>query len=224
MSGSFRLTSETKEARGTEEVRPGAYYHAKPRLQSHDHIVLVFSNGSVATYNDPRRFGFMLLIPTAEMSRSEHFAKLGMEPLDGTLDAQVLSRAMAGRKMSLKAALLDQTIIAGLGNIYVSEALHRAGLSPRRGAWTLARKEGSPTIRAGPLASAIVDVLTEAVEAGGSTLRDFSSAAGVMGYFQHRFRVYDRAGRSCMKPGCAGTIRQIVQNGRSTYYCPRCQH
>jgi formamidopyrimidine-DNA glycosylase len=217
MSGSFRLTS------GAEHVRPAAYYHATPRLEKHDHVVFTLSNGCVTTYNDPRRFGFMLLLPTAEVATSERLGELGLEPLDGDLDAATLANRMAGRRTSLKAALLDQTLIAGLGNIYACEALHRAGLSPRRGAWTLAKRDGAPNIHARALAPAIVEVLQEAVEAGGSTLRDFSSTGGTIGNFQHRFRVYDRVGQPCPRPDCGGTIIQIVQSGRSTYFCPRCQ-
>ncbi len=217
MSGSFRLQA------GNMEVRPAATYHPQPRLEAHDHVVFILSDGGVATFNDPRRFGFMRLVPTGEVETGGHLGTLGIEPLDGLLDAEALARACVGKRAPLKAALLDQSIIAGLGNIYVCEALHRAGLSPRRAAATLARKDGSPTARTAPLAQAIVDVLVEAVEAGGSTLRDFSDTDGVMGYFQHRFRVYDRQGMPCPKPGCGGKIQRIVQSGRSTYFCPRCQ-
>lgn len=216
MSGSFRL------ADGNAEIRP-ALYHPQPRLEKHDHVVFRLSDGGIATFNDPRRFGLMRLAPTGSVEAGGHLGNLGVEPLDGLLDATSLARAMAGRKVSLKAALLDQSVVAGLGNIYVCEALHRAGLSPRRAAASLARKDGSPTIRAQALAPAIVDVLEEAVEAGGSTLRDFSAADGTLGYFQHRFRVYDREGQSCLKPGCGGTVERFVQGGRSTYFCARCQ-
>ena len=216
MSGSFRL------ADGNAEIRP-ALYHPQPRLEKHDHVVFRLSDGGIATFNDPRRFGLMRLAPTGSVEAGGHLGNLGVEPLDGLLDATSLARAMAGRKVSLKAALLDQSVVAGLGNIYVCEALHRAGLSPRRAAASLARKDGSPTIRAQALAPAIVDVLEEAVEAGGSTLRDFSAADGTLGYFQHRFRVYDREGQSCLKPGCGGMVERFVQGGRSTYFCARCQ-
>lgn len=217
MSGSFRLTA------GDAEVRPAATYHPQPRLAAHDHVVFTLSDGGVATFNDPRRFGFMRLAATAEVESGGHLGQLGLEPLDGLLDAATLARALAGKRAPLKAALLDQSVVAGLGNIYVCEALHRAGLSPRRLAATLARKDGAPTKRARTLAPAIVDVLLEAVEAGGSTLRDFSAADGAAGYFQHRFRVYDRESTPCPKPGCDGTVAKIVQGGRSTYFCPRCQ-
>ena len=217
MSGSFRLQA------GNREMRPAATYHPQPRLEAHDHVVFVMSDGGIATFNDPRRFGFMRLVPTSEAESGGHLGVLGVEPLDGLLDAAALAHACAGKRAPLKAALLDQSIVAGLGNIYVCEALHRAGLSPRRAASSLARKDGSPTVRAAPLAAAIVDVLVEAVEAGGSTLRDFSDTEGVMGYFQHRFRVYDREGAPCPKPGCGGMVTRIVQSGRSTFFCPRCQ-
>lgn len=222
MSGSFRLAAGDAQA-GTTEVRPAATYYAQPRLEQHDHVVFHTSDGGVATFNDPRRFGFMRLVPTAQAESGGHLGVLGLEPLEGLLDATTLASATVGKRVSLKAALLDQSVIAGLGNIYVCEALHRAGLSPRRSAATLSRKDGSPTARAVALAPAIVDVLLEAVEAGGSTLRDFSSTDGVMGYFQHRFRVYDREGQACRKPGCPGAVTRIVQSGRSTYFCPRCQ-
>ena len=217
MSGSFRLS------RAGAEITPGATYYEHPRLSKHDHVVFALSDGSTATFNDPRRFGFMRLVPTRDVESGGHLGTLGLEPLAGLLDAATLARVTAGRRVSLKAALLDQSVVAGLGNIYVCEALHRAGLSPRRSASSLAKKDGSPTIRAGVLAPAIVDVLVEAVEAGGSTLRDFSDAQGTMGYFQHRFRVYDRTGLPCTRPGCGGTVARIVQGGRSTYFCARCQ-
>ena len=216
MSGSFRL------AAGNAEIRP-ALYHPQSHLEKHDHVVFRLSDGGIATFNDPRRFGLMRLAPTVSVETGGHLGDLGIEPLGGLLDPATLAKAMAGRKIALKTALLDQSVVAGLGNIYVCEALHRAGLSPRRSASTLARKDGSPTIRATALAPAIVDVLVEAVEAGGSTLRDFSATDGALGYFQHRFRVYDREGKPCPKPGCGGTIERIVQGGRSTYFCPRCQ-
>jgi formamidopyrimidine-DNA glycosylase len=169
------------------------------------------------TYNDPRRFGFMLLVPHTELNEHPLLRTLGIEPLGNQLSGAYLRAVLAGRKTSLKAALLDQKIIAGLGNIYVCEALHRAGLSPKRLAKT------TTPARAEPLADAIRAVLEEAVHAGGSSLRDHARTDGELGYFQHAFRVYDRAGKPCAKAGCKGTVRRFVQNGRSTFWCPACQ-
>jgi formamidopyrimidine-DNA glycosylase len=148
---------------------------------------------------------------------------LGVEPLGNELDGALLADLFKGKRTPLKAALLDQRLIAGLGNIYVCEALHRAALSPRRAAGTLARKNGAPSPRAEPLAFAIRAVLEEAVAAGGSSLRDHRQADGALGYFQHSFRVYDREGEPCVKPGCKGVVKRIVQSGRSTFFCGLCQ-
>ena len=148
---------------------------------------------------------------------------LGIEPLGEALTADFLAGAADGRKADLKAFLMDQRIIAGLGNIYVCEALHRAGLDPRKAAGCLARKGGGPADRALRLAPQIKAVLEAAVAAGGSTLRDYRHADGALGYFQHTFTVYGREGEPCTKPGCTGTVRRIVQGGRSTFFCPRCQ-
>ena len=156
---------------------------------------------------------------------NEHpmLADLGVEPTGNALDGRLLADLMRGRKTPLKAALLDQTLIAGLGNIYVSEALWRAGLSPRRAAGTIAPANGRAGERAERLATAIRSVIADAIEAGGSSLRDYVHADGSLGYFQHSFSVYDREGEPCRKPGCNGTIARIVQGGRSTFYCPVCQ-
>jgi formamidopyrimidine-DNA glycosylase len=175
------------------------------------------------TYNDPRRFGFMLLVREAELDEHPLFAGLGVEPLGEALDAAHLARRAVGRRGDLKAFLMDQRIVAGLGNIYVCEALYRAGLSPRRGSASLARRGGVPHERAVRLVTAIRDVLTAAIEAGGSTLRDYRHADGAKGSFQEELFVYGREGEPCRRPGCTGAIRRIVQSGRSTYYCARCQ-
>jgi formamidopyrimidine-DNA glycosylase len=164
----------------------------------------------------------MLLVPRAEIAGHKLLRDLGVEPLGNELDGALLSHAFAGKETSLKAALLDQTLIAGLGNIYVCEALFRAELSPFRKARTLAGT-ARPGLRATRLAQSIRDVLNEAVAAGGSSLRDHIQTTGELGYFQHTFRVYDRTGKPCVRPGCAGTIRRKVQNGRSTFYCSTCQ-
>jgi len=217
MSGSFRI--ETTDA----IVAPGAFHHPRSTAGLHDHVVFTLSNGARIVYNDPRRFGFMLLVQAAALGEHPLFALLGLEPLSDALDGAALARTFAGRSTPLKAALLDQTLIAGLGNIYVCEALHRAGLSPRRAAGTLARRDGTPTARAQTLARVIKEVLSEAVEAGGSTLRDHRRTDGTLGYFQHNFRVYDRLDDPCPNIKCSGVVKRIVQGGRSTFYCSVCQ-
>ncbi|WP_436643615.1 bifunctional DNA-formamidopyrimidine glycosylase/DNA-(apurinic or apyrimidinic site) lyase [Microbaculum sp. FT89] len=219
MSGSFRI-----EADG-DEATPGTFHHARSKAAAHDHVVFHMSSGARITYNDPRRFGFMSLIPRAELAEHALFRKLGVEPVGNTLDAAYLETAFRGKVTPLKAALLDQRIIAGLGNIYVCEALHRSGLSPTRAAGVLssARPRKKPGPRAERLVAAIRDVIAEAIAAGGSSLRDYVHTDGSLGYFQHTFRVYDREGEPCVTPACAGSVRRIVQSGRSTFYCPRCQ-
>ena len=216
MSGSFRI-----EARQT--AVPGLFHHARSNRAAHDHVVFAFSNGTRVIYNDPRRFGFMLLVPGRDFDRHPLFASLGVEPLDPDFNGAVLARLFTGRQTPLKAALLDQTRIAGLGNIYVCEALHRAGLSPRRAAGTLASRNGTPLARASRLAASIRDVLDEAIAAGGSSLRDHRRTDGTLGYFQHRFRVYGRHDDPCTTFSCAGVVKRIVQNGRSTFFCSLCQ-
>ncbi len=207
MSG--RLTLETRA--------PAGFHHARKNLDAHDHVLIVLEGGRRLLFNDPRRFGLMTLVPTAEIETDKLFRKLGIGPLDGALDGKSLQARFAKRRTSLKAALIDQSVIAGVGNIYASEALHRAQLSPRRLASTL-----KPDA-ARRLAEAVKAVLSEAVEAGGSTLRDYVRSDGSPGYFQHRFAVYDRAGERCPRAGCRGTIRRIVQSNRSTFFCPACQ-
>ena len=217
MSGSFRIEAAAWSA------TPGSFHHPRSTSSLHDHVVFDLSNGARVVYNDPRRFGFMLLIERDGLAAHPLFARIGVEPLNEAFDGAVLARLFAGRNTPLKAALLDQTLIAGLGNIYVCEALHRAGLSPRRAAGTLTRRDGTPTARAERLAAAIRAVLLEAVAAGGSSLRDHRRTDGSLGYFQHSFRVYDRADDPCPALTCAGSVRRIVQGGRSTFFCPMCQ-
>lgn len=217
MSGSFRV--ETPETSAT----PGDFHHPRGAAGAHDHVVFHLSNGARVTYNDPRRFGFMDLTPRAALEAHPAFKDLGIEPLGNALDGAHLAELLRGRKAPLKAALLDQRLIAGLGNIYVCEALHRARLSPKRAAGTLARKSGAPTEAAGRLAQDIRAVLEDALRAGGSSLRDHRLTDGSLGYFQHNFRVYDREGEACPTPGCGGRVKRIVQSGRSTFYCPTCQ-
>jgi formamidopyrimidine-DNA glycosylase len=188
----------------------------------HDHLVFHMRGGATITYNDPRRFGFMMLIPGAELQTHPLLRSLGIEPLGDGLTPEFLAQRATGKKVNLKAFLLDQRIIAGLGNIYVCEALYRAGLSPKRGASTIADRTGRPNERARALVKAIRAVLEDAIKAGGSTLRDYRHADGELGYFQHSFAVYGREGKPCRRKGC-GTVHRIVQSGRSTFYCPQCQ-
>jgi len=202
---------------------PGTFHRDRSRIAAHDHVVFRMSSGATITYNDPRRFGFMLLEPRATLSEHKLFRDMGVEPLGNALDGALLARLFAGKFAPLKAALLDQSLVAGLGNIYVCEALHRAGLSPRRAAGTLARRDGSPTPRATRLAATIREVLNEALAAGGYSLRDHRQADGSLGYFQHAFRVYDREGEACPTPVCGGVVKRVVQSGRSTFYCGDCQ-
>lgn len=191
-------------------------FHRDPAiLPRHDHVVLVTGGGSTITFNDARRFGMVDLI--REGTAHPLLDHLGPEPFDDGFTPAYLAAAFAGRRVPVKQALLDQRIVAGLGNIYVSEALHRAGIDPRRAAGRI----GAARIAA--LVGHVRDVLTEAIAAGGSSLRDHRQASGELGYFQHSFRVYDREGAPCPTPGCSGTIRRIVQGGRSSFYCPACQ-
>lgn len=214
MSGSFRVEGAAKA------LSPCG---APPKNTAHDHVIFTLSTGARIVYNDPRRFGFMQLLARQELSVHPLFNALGVEPLGNELDGAVLAHLFAGKTTPLKAALLDQSLVAGLGNIYVCEALHRAGLSPRRAAGSLARKDEGPTQRAHLLARTIREVLEEAVAAGGSSLRDHRQTNGALGYFQHNFRVYDREFSPCPTSGCRGVIRRITQSGRSTYFCGACQ-
>ena len=217
MSGSIRI--EGASVKG----RPGRFHHPRGPGGPHDHVVLHLAGGATVTFNDPRRFGAILIVPYDRIMSHPLLAGLGPEPLGNGFNAEYLARACARRNTSLKAALLDQKLVAGLGNIYVCEALFRAGLSPRRLAHTLATAEGAPNQRAERLVVAIRDVLREAIQAGGSSLRDHRQVNGELGYFQHTFKVYDREGQPCQTLHCKGTIKRIVQNGRSTFYCPTCQ-
>jgi formamidopyrimidine-DNA glycosylase len=188
----------------------------------HDHVVFVLDDGTRIVYTDPRRFGVMDLVPAAELASHRLMKQLGVEPLGTGLTPHYLARAFAGRTAPLKAALLDQKLVAGLGNIYVCEALFRSGLSPMRRAGTLV-KNRKPDPRLGKLVREIRSVLKKAIAAGGSTLRDYAGANGTAGAYQHRFSVYDRFGKPCVRRGCSGTVRRLIQSGRSTFYCPVCQ-
>lgn len=190
---------------------------------AHDHVVFHMSNGARIVYNDARRFGFMTLIEPGGLERHKLFEGLGVEPLGEALTPGYMANAFAGKQTSIKAALLDQRLIAGLGNIYVCEALHRAGISPKRKAANLVTKAGRPAAKVEPLLAAIKTVLEEAIAAGGSTLRDYQHADGSLGYFQHSFAVYGRDGQACPNAGCKGKIERIVQSGRSSFFCSQCQ-
>jgi formamidopyrimidine-DNA glycosylase len=186
-------------------------------------VVFVMSSGATVRFNDPRRFGSMKLVPRSGLDQEPLLRALGPEPLGNEFSAALLASACRGKNTSLKAALLDQRLVAGLGNIYVCEALNRALLSPQRKASTIAGRNGTPNERAERLVPAIKTVLNDAIAAGGSSLRDHKRTDGTLGDFQHNFRVYDREGKNCPTPGCKGTIRRIVQSGRSTFFCPVCQ-
>lgn len=198
-------------------VTIGGFHYDHPAPAKHDHVVLHMERGARVTFNDPRRFGAMDLIATGSLDTHWLLDSLGPEPLGNAFHADHLIAAFKGRRTPVKAALLDQRIVAGLGNIYVCEALHRAHISPKR----LAGQIGRARIAA--LVPVIRDVLTEAIAAGGSSLRDHRQADGELGYFQHNFRAYGRENTPCTTPECPGTITRIVQSGRSTFYCPRCQ-
>ena len=187
----------------------------------HDHLVFETDDGTAIRFNDARRFGFMDMVARRDLDRHPLLKKLGPEPLSAQFDGVALAAALTGKKTSIKSALVDQQVVAGIGNIYASESLYRAGISPRRLAKTV---QGQ---RAGRLAVAIKQVLTEAIAAGGSSLRDFVQTNGELGYFQHRWAVYEREGKPCPDCDCgapaAGGVRRIVQTGRSTFFCPRRQ-
>ncbi|MFO6466064.1 bifunctional DNA-formamidopyrimidine glycosylase/DNA-(apurinic or apyrimidinic site) lyase [Jannaschia sp. KMU-145] len=199
-----------------DDVQQGSFHRDAGWLPQHDHVVF-HTDGHQVTFNDARRFGFMDLAATDALDAHVHFARMGPEPMGNGFHEAHLIDALASKNTPIKSALLDQRVVAGLGNIYVCEALHRAGIAPTR----RARRIAAP--RVARLVPIIRDVLAEAIAAGGSSLRDHRQADGTLGYFQHGFRVYDREGAPCPTPDCDGTIRRIVQAGRSTFHCPRCQ-
>lgn len=201
----------------------GQYTHNQGNRDAHDHVVLELSNGAEIVYNDPRRFGLMDLATADTLAAHPLLAGLGVEPLGPDLTPAHLAQQAAGRRSDLKSFLLDQRIIAGLGNIYVCEALFRSRLGPSRTAACLATPTGKPNVRTETLIPHIRDVLNEAIAAGGSTLKDYAQADGSLGYFQHSFHVYGREGAPCLTPACRGMVRRTVQAGRSTFYCPICQ-
>ena len=195
----------------------GAFVHEHPAPEKHDHVVFHMANGARITFNDPRRFGAMDLMETATADSHKLLAVLGPEPLGNDFHEAILVAALKGRNTPVKSALLDQRIVAGLGNIYVCEVLFRAQISPKRKAGQIA------TARVAAMVPIIRTVLEEAIEAGGSSLKDFRQADGELGYFQHSFDVYGREGAPCRRDGCEGTVSRIVQAGRSSFYCPSCQ-
>jgi formamidopyrimidine-DNA glycosylase len=217
MSGSFRVI------KNQDHKTPGQFHHPRSEDRAHDHVVFQMSSGAAVVFNDPRRFGYMKIIARKALDDEPLLKGLGPEPLGNEFDAKMLAQSCANKKTSLKAALLDQRVVAGLGNIYVCEALFRSQLSPRRLAATLADKKGQPTDHAKRLVDAIHAVLNQAIKAGGSSLRDHRQTSGELGYFQHSFRVYDREGEKCQTAGCGGIVRRFTQNGRSTFWCPKCQ-
>ena len=195
----------------------GAFHHDHPAPQKHDHVVLDMAGGARVTFNDARRFGAMDLMPTASADSHTLLAALGPEPLGNGFDERYLIERLRGRNTPVKSALLDQHIVAGLGNIYVCETLYRARIAPQTKAGALAADQVAALV---PI---IRTVLAEAIEAGGSSLRDFRQADGELGYFQHSFQVYDREGQPCLTPGCGTAVGRIVQSGRSSFYCANCQ-
>ena len=196
---------------------PGQFHHDHPAIEKHDHVIFHMGQGARVTFNDPRRFGAMDLCATDQSEAHPLLATIGPEPLGNEFHAAYLAAKLAGRKTPIKAALLDQRIVAGLGNIYVCEALFRAGIHPGRMAGRIS------AARIATLTGTIRATLLEAIEAGGSSLRDYRQANGELGYFQHAFRVYGREGALCVTPDCGRTVRRIVQSGRSSFYCPSCQ-
>jgi formamidopyrimidine-DNA glycosylase len=195
----------------------GEFHHDHPAPEKHDHVVLEMEGGARVTFNDARRFGAMDLMETASAEAHPLLSALGPEPLGNAFSEPYLVGRLAGKGTPIKAALLDQHVVAGLGNIYVCETLYRARLHPARRAGDLTREQ------AAALVPIIREVLAEAIEAGGSSLRDYRQADGELGYFQHSFQVYGREGEPCTTPGCGSTVARIVQSGRSSFFCPTCQ-
>ncbi|OLP62261.1 DNA-formamidopyrimidine glycosylase [Xaviernesmea oryzae] len=227
MSGSFRVEEAQPAGAAEEEGQtPGLFYIPRGKDARHDHVVLHLErDGQMAqvVYNDPRRFGFMDLAELTGLDSHPFFRTMGEEPTGNGLSPAYLAARFKGKAQPVKAALLDQRVIAGLGNIYVCEALWRAGIQPALASGQLVRADGRPGAKLVALNTAIHQVIAEAIEAGGSSLRDHIRTDGTLGYFQHRFSVYDREGQHCPRPGCGGTVARMVQGGRSTFFCPVCQ-
>ena len=195
----------------------GQFVHDHPAQEKHDHVVFHMENGARVTFNDPRRFGAMDMMATGEEAAHPLLAKLGPEPLGNAFSEDHLIAKLKGKNTPIKSALLDQHVVAGLGNIYVCEVLFRAGIHPAR------KVSRISDTRIAALVPIIREVLLEAIEAGGSSLKDFRQADGELGYFQHNFRVYGREGHPCVAPDCASVVKRITQSGRSSFFCPSCQ-
>lgn len=223
MTGRFSVAMPNRLGNTTGPSTLGDYVYGSGADPKHDHVVLHLDSRASITYNDPRRFGFMLLIGDGEIASHALFKHLGVEPLSEALSAAYVASRAYRRKADLKAFLMDQRHVAGLGNIYVCEALFRAHLSPLAAASRLAGRNGAANARSEALVPVIRAVLSEAITAGGSTLRDYRNIEGGSGQFQDDFRVYGRAGQPCVRKGCDGTVRRSVQSGRSTFWCPKCQ-
>ncbi|WP_078708734.1 bifunctional DNA-formamidopyrimidine glycosylase/DNA-(apurinic or apyrimidinic site) lyase [Consotaella salsifontis] len=227
MSGSMRIEAADDATADARARVPGAFLFPRSTTLTHDHVVFHLKDGpsgpATIVFNDPRRFGLMTLIEPGGMETHPLFRHLGIEPTGNALSGEALARLFAGKAAPLKAALLDQRLIAGLGNIYVCEALWRARLSPRRAAGSLVTRDGKATKRLEALALSVRETIADAIAAGGSTLKDYRQADGSLGYFQHSFAVYGREGEACRHENCRGIISRIVQSGRSTFFCPICQ-
>ncbi len=205
MTGRFTVSGKKK----------GEFHHAAGEDEKHDHVVFDMAGGARVVFNDARRFGFMDLWPLEDIDNYAPFSGMGPEPISNEFSGAYLKEAFAGKKTPVKSALLDQNVVAGLGNIYVCEALFRSGISPKKLAGAI--KQGKLEV----LAVEVRKVIEEAIIAGGSTISDFATTSGELGYFQHRFQVYDREGEDCV--ACAKPVKRLVQSGRSTFYCPTCQ-
>ena len=211
MSGRFTIETEA------DRCKPGVFAHARAVDPAHDHVVFELEAGARVTFNDPRRFGYMRLEPADALEEHAPFDTMGPEPLSDDFDALTLMAALKGRRTPIKSALLDQRIVAGLGNIYVCEALFRARISPSRASGAVSHAASKR------LVEAVKSVLADAIEAGGSSLRDYARADGSLGYFQHAFDVYGREGEACRRARCAGVVERDRHAGRSTFVCRTCQ-
>ena len=218
MTGRFSIDPANGEPNA-----PGHFAHQIGDAPKHEHVVFHLGNGTAVRYTDTRRFGLMDLVPADKLESHALFKGLGIEPLSKAFTADWLAQKLKGKATSIKAALVDQRLIAGLGNIYACEALFKARVSPLRLARSLATRSGKLTPKTAGLVTAIKAVLEDAIKAGGSSLRDYKRTDGSLGDFQHSFKVYGREGKKCQTRGCSGTVRRIVQGGRSTFYCPTCQ-
>ena len=223
MTGRFSIDHNSSAQVAPKNHEPGVFAHPQRHTPKHEHIVFHLVDGTAVRYSDTRRFGLMDLIAGEALPTHALLKGLGIEPLGSDLTTDWLASRLKGKVTAIKAALVDQRLIVGLGNIYACEALYRADISPLKLAGTLATKSGTPTKKTEALVASIKAVLEDAIKAGGSSLRDYKRTDGSLGRFQHRFKVYGREGKPCSRKGCGGTVRRIVQGGRSTFYCPTCQ-